>query len=116
MDSKGLVLGVTGLVLGVTGLAFSIFVALYYYNVGSAVDFYLIVFGALAPIPCAAIGLPLSGAAFYQSRESGTLWGIPIAIAGLVTGVAAIVSSSWLGGWPLWAVMEFFDWAPHWAR
>ena len=117
MDSKGLILGVTGLVLGVTGLAFSIFGFLNLYgSSGGVILFYLSLLGTLATIPCAAIGLPLSGAAFYQSRESGTLWGIPIAIAGCVTGVAAIVSSSWLGGWPLWAVMEFFDWAPYWAR
>lgn len=114
MDSKGLVLGVTGLVLGVTGLAFGIFGFLNLYDSsGGVILFYLSLLGTLATIPCAAIGLPLSGAAFYQSRESGThFWGIPIAIAGLVTGVAAVVSSSWLGGWPLWAVMAFFGWSP----
>ena len=112
MGSKGVVLGVTGLVLGVTGLAFGIFVALHYDSVGSTMQFYLLVFGTLAPIPCAAIGLPLSGVAFYQSRESGTRSGVAIAVAGCVTGVAAIVSSSWLGGWLLWPAIAFFDWAP----
>ena len=97
MDSKGLVLGVTGLVLGVTGLAFSIFVALNFYNGGSAMDFYLIVFGALASIPCVAIGLPLSGVAFYQSRESRTRYGVAIAAAGCVTGVVATAFSSFGG-------------------
>ena len=113
MDSKGVVLGVTGLVLGIRGLAFGIFVALHYDSVGSIMQFYLVVFGALAPIPCAAIGLPLSGVAFYQSRESGTRSGVAIAVAGCVTGVAAIVFSSWLGMWGLlWAATAFFDWAP----
>lgn len=111
MDSKGVVLGVTGLVLGVTGLAFGIFGALYSYSSSGAIILsYLGLFGSLAAIPCAAIGLPLSGAAFYQSRESGTHYGIPVAIAGWVTGVAAIVSSSWLSGWLLWPAIAFFDW------
>ncbi len=96
MDSKGLILGVTGLVLGVTGLAFSIFGALNLYSVHFILA-YLGLLGTVATIPCVAIGLPLSAAAFYQSRESGTRYGIPIAIAGCVTGVAAIVFSSWLG-------------------
>ena len=107
MDSKGLVLGVTGLVLGVTGLAFSIFVALNFYSDGS---FYLIVFGALASIPCAAIGLPLSGVAFYQSRESGTRYGVAIAAAGCVTGVVATAFSSFGGVIVLFWASSLLGW------
>lgn len=54
--------GVTGMVLGIIGLLFSL------------IPF----FGAFVTIPCVAIGLPLSGAAFYQSRKFGTPIGIPV--------------------------------------
>ena len=90
-------MGIAGMILCIVGLVFSAFP----------------VFGAFIVIPLVGAGLPLSGVAFYQSRESGTYYGIPVAIAGWVTGVAAIVSSSWLGMWGLlWAATAFFDWAP----
>ena len=107
MDTKGQFLGVTGLVLGITGLAFSILaisdVEVHSFRVSTSVSIPSLL-GAMASIPCVAIGLPLSGAAFHQARESGTHTGIPVAIAGLVTGVAATVFSSWM----FWVV--FLTW------
>lgn len=70
---KGNKIGVAGMVLGIIGLPFSL------------IPF----FGALVAIPCVAIGLPLSGAAFYQSRKLGTPIGI--LIVAWVTNAMALV-------------------------
>lgn len=97
MYTKGQFLGVAGLVLGVTGLAFSILaisgVEVHSFRESTSVSIPSLL-GAMASIPCVAIGLPLSGAAFHQARESRTHTGIPV--AGFVTGVAATVCSSWM--------------------
>ena len=86
-------MGKAGLVLGIIGLVVSL------------IPFW----GAFVTIPCVAVGLPLSGSAFYQARKSGT--GSGVAIAGWVTGVVAIVFSSGVGTFILWyVIIPFFGW------
>lgn len=80
--------GIAGVILCIVGLVFSI----------------APVVGGLIAIPCVVIGLPLSGAAFYRARESGTRSGVAIAVAGCVTGVVAIVFSSWVGTYMLYTI------------
>ena len=66
-------LGKAGLVLGIIGLVISL----------------IPLWGAFVTIPCIAVGLPLSGVAFYRARKFGTPTGIPI--AGWVTNAIALV-------------------------
>ena len=79
-------MGIAGMILCIVGLVFSI----------------VPVVGGLITIPCVVLGLPLSGAAFYRARESGTRYGVGIAVAGCVIGVVAIIFSSWAGTFILW--------------
>ena len=71
-----------GLVLGITGLAFCIAGTLFFFPI------------LLAPL-FVAVGLPLSGAAFYRARTDGTSLTIPV--AGLATNAVVPVLSSLVG-------------------
>ena len=71
-----------GLVLGITGLAFCIAGFLFFFPI------------LLAPL-FVAVGLPLSGAAFYRARTDGTSLTIPV--AGLAAGAVAAALSTPLG-------------------
>ena len=71
-----------GLVLGVTGLAFCI---------AGLIAFYPIL---LVPL-FVVVGLPLSGAAFYQARKDGTSLVVPV--AGLAAGAVAAALSTPVG-------------------
>ena len=78
MSTAGLVLGITGLVFVSIGFPF------------------LQYFSSPLTILFVVVGLPLSGAAFYQARTDGTSLIIPL--AGLATNAGALVFST-LGGW-----------------
>ena len=71
-----------GLVLGITGLAFCIAGFLFFFPI------------LLAPL-FVAVGLPLSGAAFYRARTDGTSLTIPV--AGLAANAVVPVLSSLVG-------------------
>ena len=47
------------------------------------------VLGAFIAFPCFAVGLPLGGVSFYQSKKAGAGLGMPI--AGLATNAVALV-------------------------
>ena len=67
-------MGKAGLVFGIIGLVFSLIIPIW---------------SQFVTIPCIAVGLLLSGLAFYEARRSGTRSGV--AIAGWVTNAIALV-------------------------
>lgn len=79
-------MGKAGLVFGIIGLVFSL----------------IPLFGAFVTIPCVAVGLPLSGVAFYQARKFGTPTVVPI--AGWVTNAIALVPINMLFVIFMWAL------------
>ena len=66
-------MAVAGMILGIVALVFG----------------FIPIFGAFIAFPCIAVGLPLSGVAFYQGRKSDS--GVGMAIAGIATNVVAFV-------------------------
>ena len=66
-------MAVSGMVLGIIALVFG----------------FIPLFGAFIAFPCLAVGLPLSGVAFYQGRKRGIAVGM--AIAGLAMNIIAFV-------------------------
>ena len=102
--------GAIGTILGIIGFAFGLIPLWVTFGPSAAVGapglgFVLILL--LVPfvtISCVAVGLPLSGAAFYQARKFGTPIGIPI--AGWMINAIALVPISgtflylmWLSSW-----------------
>ena len=81
-----------GLVLGMTGLAFCI---------AGLIAFYPIL---LVPL-FVVVGLPLSGAGFYQARKDGTSLVAPV--AGLAAGAVAAAVSTPLGFIFAWVVAGY---------
>ena len=68
-----------GMILGIIGLVFSFIPAI----------------GAFVAIPCAGVGLPLSGISFYRARKEDKSLSAPI--AGIATGLVAVfVSIGWI--------------------
>ena len=50
----------------------------------------IVVFGIFLAFVCTAVGLPLSGTAFYQARKNAT--DIGVAVAGVATNVVALIA------------------------
>ena len=83
MAIAGMVLGIIALVgvLPASGVVFG--------DSCLETGIYNISFLTRASLPCLAVGLPLSGIAFYQARQAGTNKGA--AVAGLATNSVALV-------------------------
>ena len=86
-----------GLVLGITGLAFCIAGFLFFFPI------------LLAPL-FVAVGLPLSGAAFYRARTDRTSLIIPL--VGLAAGAVTALLSIPLGWIYVAFALPLGNWAP----